>query len=146
VQQTLVVTIEQQPALQHGLDQLCDEQRHPVRTLDDLVADLAWQSFASKMIRYRRHLTIAQTVQHDGRRLCVVRPDGRKLRTVSDQQQRRQVSDSVDDRVKQFTRSRVYPMDVFENRKNRPFGCQTSELRDQRLQGPLLAALRAETG
>ena len=146
MQQIFVVTLEQQSTLQHGLDQLFDEQRHPVGALDDLVADLAWQSFAGKMIRYRRHFTIAQTVQHDGGRVRVVRPHGRDLRPVSDQRQNRQVSDSVDDRIKQFTRSRVHPMDVFENRKNWSFACQASKLHDQRLQRPLLAALRAEIG
>jgi len=82
-----------------------DKQRHSIRKIDDLAADLARQPLAGDLIRHGDHLTTAEPVEHEGRSMRVARPRGRKVRPVSDQQQQqREVSRPIDDQVEQVAR------------------------------------------
>src|SRR6516162_7694696 len=75
---------------------------------------------------------------------CVACPWWREVRPISDEQQYRQVSGSLNHQIEEFAGGWVHPMRVFENRKNWMFARHRGDLRHYSFQYLLPVALRAE--
>ena len=144
--QISVVVLAQQAALQDGLDQLFDEQRHAIGMIDDVAVYLTWQPLAGNPIGHGNDLRMAQAIEYNGCGIRVARPRRRELRPVGDQQQHRQISNVIDDEVEQLVRGWIHPMHVLENDERRPIAGQSSKLCDQRFQRFLSASLRTDIG
>ena len=130
--------------LEHRLGQLLDEQRHPVRALDDLGHQLVGQRAAGDPPHERRGLPRAEAVERQGRHVRPAGPGRLELRAEGDQQQDPQPSRALDREVEQLARARVDPVHVLEDHQHRVAVRQPLDLAQQRLEGPLPLELRGE--
>src|SRR6516162_1856968 len=86
----------------------------------------------------------AEPVQRDHCHLRLADPRWLELGPVGCDQQHRQARDLLDSKVEHLARSRIDPMQIFEDHQYRLPPRQRLELSEQRRQCPLLLALRAE--
>jgi hypothetical protein len=101
-------------ALDDRLGQLLDEQRHTIRTINDLIGNLRGQCLASGYVR--DHLGAMPRGQAAEAKQCHVRtadPGRRELRSKCENHQDPQRRGSVYQQIQRLQRGGVAPMDVF---------------------------------
>ena len=140
-----VALLLEQPGLEHGLGQLLDEQRHPVRLGHDLLQHLGRQRLAARHpLGHGRDLALVQPVEREQADVGEADPGRPELGPEGDQHEHPRARDAVDDQVEQLERGRVAPVHVLVQRQHRLPRREPLELREQRREGPLLAPLRAQ--
>src|SRR5215471_19611350 len=87
-----------------------------------------------------------QAIERQHGHLRLAGPGRLEFGTEGDNQQYRQAADPLDGEIEQFARSWIGPMGILEDHDHRLPARQTVELAEQRLQCPVLLALRTEIG
>ena len=126
----VIAGVREHAALEHGLGQLLDEQRHAVGALDDLVGDLLGQRLAAGHVRdHLGALPGRQAVEREQRHVRTADPGRRELRPEGDDHQDRQRGHPLDEQVERLARGRVDPVHVLEHHQHRLTRRQSLDLR-----------------
>ena len=125
----MAVAFMQQPAFQHRLGQLLNEQGYAIGASENLVHHLLRQGLATgHPLDQCRAVAPAKTCERDRRGMRVTRPRRREFGPGSDEQQDPKLRHVLHCGDEQLQRGWVDPMDIFENHENRLSRRQPIEL------------------
>src|SRR6516225_8100306 len=128
-----VGSLAEQVALQYGLRQLLDEQRHAVGVHHDLIQHLGWQGFAMGYASNQRlSLGAVEAVERHIHHMTKVGPGSLELRARRSEQQQSDAVSLLDDSRKQFQRGRIDPMQVLEEQQHWLASAQLMQPRSKR--------------
>ena len=120
-QHVAVRFLAQQPRFQDHLEQLFDEERHPVGLGDHLPQHLGRKALALRQVsRHLLHVRLGEPAQRDVAQRRAGWPARRELEPRGQQRQHSRGRRLRDHEIEQFQRRRIGPVEVFPHREHWP--------------------------